>query len=158
MSFLFYFLVWLKKGATVTNSHASYSFVPFLTVATAGERERHKQRLAPNPGATVTLSQMCSCAARQVGLQRIDVILTAPHHEVTLSLPRFTSSLKTLLQHGELTKLKSLSNLYSGKSHFARREKSSIERDHECSCYPVENSLGLVLVVAVLSIWCFFCF
>lgn len=93
---------------------------------------KHEQRLDTNPGTTLMLNQMCTCTSRLVGLERTDVILTAQllcRHSQPCVQPvshqpaPVKSYLKTLLQHGELTKLKSQSNLYCRKSHFARRQK-----------------------------------
>lgn len=72
---------------------------------------KREQRLDTDPGTTVMLTQ--TCTSWPVGLERSDVILTAQlHDEVSHSQPApVTPHLKTLLQHGELTKLKSRSDL-----------------------------------------------
>lgn len=147
--------VWSLKVLYICYGHCHASGAERLPERHRPPTQTRAKTRDTNPGTTKRMNLLCAAGT--------DVLLPAQiTKKKSFSACPGQSSLKTLFQHGELTKLKSRSNFYYGKSHVASRRRSlSIERDHECSCYPVEDLLtiyGIVLLCVEHLVFCFFPF
>lgn len=131
--FYFYFLLWLKRSHSHCVIHVlGYTFCWFVLVETAGERPSTDTDTSKD-SLQIQEPQWRRIKCADAHRDRRDSSIQTPSSlpSISRSRPRgqpvsqppapVESYPKTLFQHGELTKLKS--NLYYGKSHFARRQK-----------------------------------